>query len=276
MPTGRCGHRGGRRCGAGRPRRSRTQHDARRLEGISAAVDARAQCVADLAAAVLDAAEEQNHVAHDLAAVALHDAQRDGVAVSHQVAIAQHRRDPFAPLGHAEVAVVHVPIHLGQGPVGLDRLGVVDGQLAQQERSVSIGRVGRTMSTVLLGSVRVMQCTATAIWDERYLAYDFGDHPLNPVRLDLTIRLARELGVLDRLDDRRADVSDRDAVAHSARRGLPDRGAARRVTTRTSPATAWARPTIRCSPACTTRPRWSRAGPCRPPRRSGTGVPSTP
>ena len=45
-----------------------------------------------------------------------------------------------------------------------------------------------------------MSCTAGAIWDEQYLAYDFGDHPLNPVRLDLTIRLARELGVLDRLD----------------------------------------------------------------------------
>ncbi len=39
-----------------------------------------------------------------------------------------------------------------------------------------------------------------AIWDEAYLAYDFGDHPLNPVRLDLTIRLARELGVLDRVE----------------------------------------------------------------------------
>jgi acetoin utilization protein AcuC len=45
-----------------------------------------------------------------------------------------------------------------------------------------------------------MTCRAAAIWDERYLAYDFGDHPLNPVRLDLTIRLARALGVLDRLD----------------------------------------------------------------------------
>jgi acetoin utilization protein AcuC len=45
-----------------------------------------------------------------------------------------------------------------------------------------------------------MSCHAGAIWDERYLAYDFGDHPLNPVRLDLTVRLARELGVLDRLD----------------------------------------------------------------------------
>src|SRR6058998_3329186 len=45
-----------------------------------------------------------------------------------------------------------------------------------------------------------LECTAGAIWDEGYLAYDFGEHPLNPVRLDLTIRLARELGVLDRLD----------------------------------------------------------------------------
>jgi acetoin utilization protein AcuC len=43
-------------------------------------------------------------------------------------------------------------------------------------------------------------CRASAIWDEGYLAYDFGDHPMNPVRLDLTVRLARELGVLDALD----------------------------------------------------------------------------
>jgi acetoin utilization protein AcuC len=45
-----------------------------------------------------------------------------------------------------------------------------------------------------------MSCTAGAIWDEGYLAYDFGDHPLNPVRLDLTVRLSRELGVLDGLE----------------------------------------------------------------------------
>jgi acetoin utilization protein AcuC len=36
------------------------------------------------------------------------------------------------------------------------------------------------------------------IWDEGLLAYDFGDHPLDPVRLELTMALARELGVLDR------------------------------------------------------------------------------
>jgi acetoin utilization protein AcuC len=45
-----------------------------------------------------------------------------------------------------------------------------------------------------------MACTAGAVWDEGYLAYDFGDHPLNPIRLDLTVRLAGALGVLDRLE----------------------------------------------------------------------------
>ncbi len=44
-----------------------------------------------------------------------------------------------------------------------------------------------------------MACRASAIWDDGYLAYDFGEHPLSPLRLELTIRLARELGVLDRL-----------------------------------------------------------------------------
>ncbi|MCW2496173.1 acetoin utilization protein AcuC [Jatrophihabitans sp.] len=45
-----------------------------------------------------------------------------------------------------------------------------------------------------------MACNACAIWDEGYLKYDFGDHPMRPLRLDLTMRLARSLGVLDRLD----------------------------------------------------------------------------
>ena len=35
-------------------------------------------------------------------------------------------------------------------------------------------------------------------WDEALIGYDFGhEHPLNPLRLDLTMRLARDLGVLD-------------------------------------------------------------------------------
>jgi acetoin utilization protein AcuC len=36
------------------------------------------------------------------------------------------------------------------------------------------------------------------VWDDSVLGYDLGgDHPLHPVRLDLTMRLARSLGVLD-------------------------------------------------------------------------------
>jgi acetoin utilization protein AcuC len=38
----------------------------------------------------------------------------------------------------------------------------------------------------------------TFVWDERLIGYDFGPgHPLAPVRVELTIALARELGVLE-------------------------------------------------------------------------------
>jgi acetoin utilization protein AcuC len=43
-------------------------------------------------------------------------------------------------------------------------------------------------------------CRALTIWDEEFLGYDFGDHPLNPIRLEFTIELARDLGVLDLVD----------------------------------------------------------------------------
>lgn len=36
------------------------------------------------------------------------------------------------------------------------------------------------------------------LWDPAVAAYDFGDHPLDPVRVELTIALSRDLGVLDR------------------------------------------------------------------------------
>ncbi len=36
------------------------------------------------------------------------------------------------------------------------------------------------------------------VWDDAFLGYDLGaDHPMNPVRLELTMALARSLGVLD-------------------------------------------------------------------------------
>jgi acetoin utilization protein AcuC len=41
--------------------------------------------------------------------------------------------------------------------------------------------------------------SVAVFWDEAYLSYDLGgDHPLHPIRLELTVALARELGVLDR------------------------------------------------------------------------------
>ncbi|MDI6097506.1 acetoin utilization protein AcuC [Actinoplanes sp. NEAU-A12] len=40
--------------------------------------------------------------------------------------------------------------------------------------------------------------TTAVVWDSALLGYDMGDHPLNPVRVELTMALARELGVLDR------------------------------------------------------------------------------
>jgi acetoin utilization protein AcuC len=57
------------------------------------------------------------------------------------------------------------------------------------------------------------------VYDEALTAYDFGrGHPMSPVRVDLTIRLARALGVLDLLDVVPAPVAD-DALlttVHSA------------------------------------------------------------
>ena len=41
-----------------------------------------------------------------------------------------------------------------------------------------------------------MACTLHVAWDERLTDYHFGpDHPLAPVRVELTMRLAHELGL---------------------------------------------------------------------------------
>jgi acetoin utilization protein AcuC len=43
-----------------------------------------------------------------------------------------------------------------------------------------------------------MTCTLQVAWDERLASYDFGPgHPLAPIRVELTMSLARALGVLD-------------------------------------------------------------------------------
>ena len=47
-------------------------------------------------------------------------------------------------------------------------------------------------------TVAPMSPRAAVVWTPEFLTYDLGDdHPLDPVRLDLTMRLARELGVLE-------------------------------------------------------------------------------
>jgi acetoin utilization protein AcuC len=48
-----------------------------------------------------------------------------------------------------------------------------------------------------------MSDAVTVVWDESLLGYTMGgEHPLHPVRLDLTMRLAEALGVLssDRIE----------------------------------------------------------------------------
>ena len=53
-----------------------------------------------------------------------------------------------------------------------------------------------------------MSCRGSVVWDEGVLGYDFGNHPLNPIRLEFTVALARELGVLDAVEVVRAPPGD--------------------------------------------------------------------
>ena len=76
-----------------------------------------------------------------------------------------------------------------------------------------------------------MSASVLVPWDDALIGYDLGsEHPLNPLRLDLTMRLARELGVLDlgtvrmtrperATDDQIALVHDRDYVQAVRRAG---------------------------------------------------------
>ncbi|MFV2175115.1 acetoin utilization protein AcuC [Actinomadura sp. LOL_016] len=80
-------------------------------------------------------------------------------------------------------------------------------------------------------------CGLEILWDERLTSYDFGPgHPMNPVRVELTMRLARELGVLDRPNVRVVAPKPADdallrlmheesyiaAVRHAGATGLPE------------------------------------------------------
>src|SRR5215472_7645286 len=48
------------------------------------------------------------------------------------------------------------------------------------------------------GRDAIVTCTLHLAWDDRLTRYDFGpSHPLAPVRVELTVELARNFGVLD-------------------------------------------------------------------------------
>ncbi|MFC4912141.1 acetoin utilization protein AcuC [Actinomadura gamaensis] len=81
------------------------------------------------------------------------------------------------------------------------------------------------------------RCDLTVFWDERLTSYDFGPgHPMNPVRVELTIALAREFGLLDDPSVRVAAFEAADdkllrlvheeayiaAVRHAGETGLPE------------------------------------------------------
>jgi acetoin utilization protein AcuC len=53
-----------------------------------------------------------------------------------------------------------------------------------------------------------MGASAELVWDDSMLGYDLGDdHPLNPIRLDLTVKLATALGVLDGVSPRKPEIA---------------------------------------------------------------------
>ena len=126
-------------------------------------------------------------------------------------------------------------------------------------------------------AVRGIEVRPTLVWSDALTDYNLGpSHPLAPIRVELAVALARELGVLDRFDivepqplsvDELATVHARHYIA-----GVQDSASIR--TSRTRP---WdsAPATTRSSTACTTPVRSSPArrsrqrGGCGPARRTG-------
>ena len=63
--------------------------------------------------------------------------------------------------------------------------------------------------------------SASVVFDSRLTEYSFGpSHPMSPIRVDLTMRLAEELGVLDRLRVIPAPIADQDAIATAGRMSI--------------------------------------------------------
>ena len=133
----------------------------------------------------------------------------------------------------------------------------------------------------LAGRVRVMSGRSAVVYDDGLTRYNFGPgHPMAPIRVDLTMRLARSLGVFDNPDLQLVagpTASDEELVAGPHRALHRDRQAAERPSRRERPRrTAWAPRTTRSSRGCTTPRRTSSAPPWRRPAWSGAATSCTP
>ncbi len=122
-----------------------------------------------------------------------------------------------------------------------------------------------------------MSGRSAVVYDDGLTRYNFGPgHPMAPIRVDLTMRLARSLGVFDdsrAAARRRPDRHRRRALAGPHRAVHRDGQAAERPSrTRATSRTAWAPRTTRSSRGCTTPPRTSWAPPWRPPGWSGVAT----
>ena len=65
-------------------------------------------------------------------------------------------------------------------------------EVGEKERALA------SPDTVGAGTVPIMSTQARIVWDESFTDYNFGhEHPMNPVRLELTARLCRDFGLFD-------------------------------------------------------------------------------
>jgi acetoin utilization protein AcuC len=72
---------------------------------------------------------------------------------------------------------------------------------------------GPASSPAASRSLTCVSDSTLVVWDDTFSSYDFGPaHPLRPLRLELTMALARQLGVLDKVDVRAPHAASDDTL----------------------------------------------------------------
>ncbi len=85
--------------------------------------------------------------------------------------------------------------------------------------------VRRSDAEVRGGNVRHMECEGptSVVFDQTLCEYDFGPgHPMSPIRVDLTMRLAEELGVLDGIKRVDAPIATDEQILTVHEQGMID------------------------------------------------------